>query len=285
MTARPALWAPEPHGTTSEIAALSPARHPQPLVAGLWRIGGGSWNGRTLPLSAEADANVYLLENGGSLTLIDCGTLQGLPSVHANLARLGVDGRRVDDLLLTHSHWDHAEAAATWQAESAGLRTHLNNVGDAFLRRGDHRLVGYQLNPPPHGFDVFRVDHAIGDNETFQLGSMKTNAHHLPGHTPDSTLYTFRLDGHTVGFCGDILFQPRPDSGPVLGQLCSLWMSNLDHYVESLRRMLKIQIDLLLPGHGEPVRGAGAIRHAVTATLELAAELAQDDRVRENVGI
>jgi glyoxylase-like metal-dependent hydrolase (beta-lactamase superfamily II) len=277
MTAGPAMLPPEPPKSLSS--------DPLPLVAGLWRIGGGSWNNRTFPLSAESDANVYLLENSGSRVLIDCGTKNGLASVRANLAHLDADCRSVDDLLLTHSHWDHAEAAAKWQADSVGLRTHLNSVGDAFLRRGDHRLVGYQLNPPPPAFEVFRVDHTVGDDETFELGRFRASAHHMPGHTPDSTLFTVHLDGVTVGFCGDIVFQLRPNGRPVLGQLCSLWMSNLDQYVESLRRMLAIPIDLLLPGHGGPVHGAVAIRQAVAATLELAVELAEDERIRDNVGV
>jgi glyoxylase-like metal-dependent hydrolase (beta-lactamase superfamily II) len=270
----------------SEIAAaLSLSTDPLLLAAGIWRIGGGSWNGRTFPLSPESDANVYLLEHSGSKVLIDCGTRRGLSSVRAKLARLGGDCRSVDHLLLTHSHWDHAEAAASWQAESLRLRTHLNSVGDAFLRRGDHRLIGYQLNPPPLDFEVFRVDHAVGDDETFELGGITASAHHLPGHTPDSTLFTVRLGGITAGFCGDIVFQPRRNGSPVLGQLCSLWMSNLDQYVDSLRKMLEIPIDLLLPGHGGPVLGAVAIRQAVTATLELAGELAKDERIRDNVGV
>jgi glyoxylase-like metal-dependent hydrolase (beta-lactamase superfamily II) len=269
----------------SEIAAAAPLHEPQLLMTGLWRIGGGSWNGRTIPLSAEADANVYLLQDSDSRVLVDCGTRAGLSSLRVNLGHVGVDGRTVHDLVLTHSHWDHTEAAAEWQTEAGDLCTHLNRVGDSFLRGRDHRLIGYQLNPPPYSFDAFRVDHAVGDTETFQLGSMQATAYHLPGHTPDSTLYTVAIDGHTVGFCGDIVFRPRPDGGPVLGQLCSLWMSNLDDYVASLRRLRELQIDVLLPGHGDPVNGAGVVQRAITDTLELAAELAQDERVRENLGV
>jgi glyoxylase-like metal-dependent hydrolase (beta-lactamase superfamily II) len=258
---------------------------PQRLIAGLWRVGGGSWNGRTLPLSAEPDGNVYLLENSGSPVLVDCGTQEGHASVRANLERTGVDGRNVHDLILTHSHWDHTEAAAAWQRGSLGLRTHLNSVGEAHLRCGDHRLVGYQVNPPPHSFEVFRVDHAVKDGERFDLGPLRVDAHHLPGHTPDSTLYTVRLDGITAGFCGDVVFKPRTSRGPILGQLCSLWLSNLDDYVSSLRRMLELRVDLLLPGHGDPVSGAEAVRTSVAETLELALALARDEQTRENVGI
>lgn len=258
---------------------------PKLLVAGVWRIGGGSWNARTVALSAEADSNVYLVTTPGSTVLVDCGTRDGAPMIRRNLERIGLDHRTLGDLLLTHSHWDHTAGAADWQAEANGLRTHLNSVGSAFLGRGDHRLVGYQIDPPPHRFEAFRVDDAVADNETFRVGAVRATAHHLPGHTPDSTLYTVRHEGLTLGFCGDIAFRPRTDGRSVLGQLCSLWLSDLDHYVSSLRRMLEIRMDVLLPGHGEPVLGVEHVRRAIELTLELATELAHDERVRENLGI
>jgi glyoxylase-like metal-dependent hydrolase (beta-lactamase superfamily II) len=92
-------------------------------------------------------------------------------------------------------------------------------------------------------------------------------------------------DGITAGFCGDIVFRPREHEGPLLGQLCALWLSNLDHYVESLRRLLDIHLDLLLPGHGDPVRGREQIRAATEQTLELALTLAADKQLRENLGV
>jgi glyoxylase-like metal-dependent hydrolase (beta-lactamase superfamily II) len=258
---------------------------PQQILNNLWRVGGGTWNGRTTALSAEPDGNVYLLRVPGANILVDCGTLAGLPAVNANLDRLGAALEKVGELLLTHSHWDHTEAALAVQTESESVRTHLNGVGWAFLEQRDHRLIGYQINPPPHRFEAFCVDHGVDDHETFDLGNTRAAAHHLPGHTPDSTLYTVSLDGITAGFCGDIVFQPRKHQGPLLGQLCTLWLSNLDHYVDSLRRLLDIHLDLLLPGHGSPVVGRERVRSAIQQTLDLAVALARDERVRENLGV
>jgi len=258
---------------------------PIEIAAGLWRIGGGSWNGRSAALSAEADANVYLLSLGKGHALVDCGTLAGLPLLQANLNRLDPCAAETTDLLLTHAHWDHSEAAASLQADRPGLRTHLNSIGSEHLERGDHRLVGYQITQPPHHFRPFRVDHKVLDNAIGTVGAEPFTAYHLPGHTPDSTLYTLRRDGLNVGFSGDIVFQCRAAEAPVLGQLCSLWLSNLDDYVVSLRRLLEIEIDLLLPGHGDPVRGRKHVQQTILQTLALAIELAGDKRVRENVGV
>jgi glyoxylase-like metal-dependent hydrolase (beta-lactamase superfamily II) len=252
------------------------------VVPDVWRVGGGSWNGHVPTLSSESDCNIYLVRSAGADVLVDCGTLAGFHSVKRGLGELGASPT---DLIVTHSHWDHTEAAAQWQQEWPSLLTHLNSTGVAFLNRGDHRLVGYEINEPPHDFDVFRVDHRVSDRESFRIGARSFTAHHLPGHTPDSTLYTVELGDMTIGICGDIVFAPRPGLGPVLGQLCTLWLSNLDEYVDSLRRMAALQVDVLLPGHGAAIVGRPQVSAAVESTLELADALAKDGRLRENVGV
>jgi metallo-beta-lactamase class B len=262
-----------------------PPLEPVAILSSVWRVGGGSWSGTVPPLSAEADGNVYLLELDGAGVLVDCGTRAGFRAIRDNLRSIGRAPETVTDVLLSHSHWDHTDGAAAWQGQDRSPTIHLNSVGAIFLARGDHRLVGHQLRPLPHGFEPFRVDHRVRDGEQFALGSAAVEAYFLPGHTPDSTLYTFELESQVIGVCGDIAFGPTADNGVVLGQLCTLWLSNLDHYVESLRRLAGIPLDVLLPGHGDVVIGRTAVAGAVGAALELAASLAADVRIRENLGV
>jgi glyoxylase-like metal-dependent hydrolase (beta-lactamase superfamily II) len=270
----------------TESTASAPALpNSQQIVENLWRVGGGSWNGRTTRLSAELDGNVYLFRSCDTTILVDCATLTGLPDITTNLRQVGVTLQEVDEILLTHSHWDHTDGTAAVQTAAPNARTHLNAIGQTFLESADDRLVGYQITPPPHSFERFRVDHGVKDHDKLELRSTRATAYHLPGHTPDSTLYTISTDGITAGFCGDIVFRPRVHEGPLLGQLCTLWLSNLDHYVESLRRLLDIHLDLLLPGHGDPVRGSEQIKAATEQTLELALALAADRHLRENLGV
>jgi glyoxylase-like metal-dependent hydrolase (beta-lactamase superfamily II) len=258
---------------------------PDRIADGVWRVGGGSWNGAVTALSAEPDANVFHLRLDGAAVLVDCGTTAGRARIEKNLRRLGEDAAAVTDLVLTHSHWDHTEAAADWQAAASGLTTHAHAVAAGFLGRGDHRLVGYQMYEPPHRFRPFRVDHSVLDRETFHVGGSQIEAHHMPGHTADSTLYLLEAGGLTIGIAGDLLFSPRSGPRAVLGHLSRLWLSNLDEYVDSLLRLSQLPIDILLPGHGRAVVGRRRVEAAAKLTLELAASLAGDPRVRENLGV
>ncbi|MDP9259634.1 MAG: MBL fold metallo-hydrolase [Actinomycetota bacterium] len=257
---------------------------PIDVVPGIWRVGGGSWGGTAAALSHEDDANVYLLALDGAVVLVDAGTRAGRPAVEANIRAAGFDAGDLTDLLLTHSHWDHTQAAAGWQAECSA-RTRLSAVGAGFLARGDYRLVGYQVHGPTYRFDPFRVDSPVADGEQFPLGRVAVAARHLPGHSPDSALFSFEHRGETIAVAGDVVFGPRAGGELVLGQLCSLWLSNLDQYVDSMQLLAGMTIDRILPGHGDAIHGRRQVREAVLGTLAVAESLAQDRRVRANLGV
>jgi glyoxylase-like metal-dependent hydrolase (beta-lactamase superfamily II) len=254
---------------------------PESIMSGCWRVGGGSWDDVVTCLSVEEDCNVYLMELPDALVLVDCGTSEGTRLISDNVASLGHTCSDVTHILLTHSHWDHTQAVCEWKEMSAAS-VHLNAVGAAFLSRGDHRLIGYHLQGPEYVYRVFAVDHAVYDGEQFVLGSTDILAECLPGHTPDSTLYLFKHPAGTVGISGDIFFAANNIQKGVLGFLSPLWLSNLDAYVASLRRLLELQIDVVLPGHGRVMVGREEIRGVVRDCLATAEFLAKDERVRGN---
>jgi len=84
---------------------------------------------------------------------------------------------------------------------------------------------------------------------------------------------------------GDVAFGPKGGGLRALGFLCALWLSNLDDYVASLRRLAALRLDLLLPGHGAPVQGRDAVRAAIDAASETAEAYAADASLRDNFGV
>jgi glyoxylase-like metal-dependent hydrolase (beta-lactamase superfamily II) len=227
------------------------------------RVGGDSWRCNDLAaLSAAGDCNVYLLRLNNANILIDAATLPGQSAIESNIKECGVEPRDLSALILTHSHYDHTQAAHYWQ-NAYTVPTYLNSVGAAFLRRDDLRLVGHQSLGPEYVFEPFRVDHACEDAETFEMGSARVTSLHMPGHTPDSTLFIAEYDGVRVGFCGDIAFSPPPGSSGEIGWLSLLWLSDLSLYQKSLNRFLTVDLDILLPGHGHPLVGKPSIQQAL----------------------
>jgi len=248
-------------------------------LPGLWRVGGRSWNGTTAELTSQG-ANTYLLALSDAAVLMDCGTLAERRAIEQNVRQAGIDPDDLTDLILSHSHFDHSEAAAAWQRDR-GLTVHLSAVGAEYLSRGDYRLTGSRLNEPGYSFHRPNIDHPMADGETFEIGGASFLATFTPGHTPDSTLVSLALGGRGVGFCGDVTFGPN-DEGRLgnVGWLCMLWQSDLHAYRTSLRKMARMKLDVLFPGHGSPVVGASDVAEAIAASLATIEHFLADPLIR-----
>ena len=117
------------------------------------------------------------------------------------------------------------------------------------------------------------------------MAGIAVEASLLPGHTPDSTAYVLEHEGLRVGVTGDVAFGPKRGGLRSLGFLCALWLSNLGDYVASLRRLEAIELDLLVPGHGAPVRGREAVREAVGTARATAEGYAADASLVDNFSV
>ncbi|MBT3272486.1 MAG: MBL fold metallo-hydrolase [Spirochaetales bacterium] len=243
------------------------------IIHGVHKVGGGSWFGAVPVCSDEGDCNVYLIEAGDRLLLIDSGRLAGIDAIRGNIVEAGFTPEQVTDLLLTHSHFDHSDTTAKWQAEH-GLTVHMSSIGAEYLRVGDHRLVGYHI-VDGFSFQPFQVDHSINPESQFTVGSLQLKAHVCPGHTPDSMVFAFEISGMQVWVCGDITFG-RNHKGQLghIGLQNMLWKSNLRNYEDSLVRMLGMEIpEVLLPGHGAAVIGVKEVTEVITASLDTVREM------------
>lgn len=237
------------------------------IMSNVWRVGGGNWGLDDLScISTAGDCNVYLLKQNNTNILIDAGTIPGQNAIASNIKECKVDPKNLSAIFLTHSHYDHTQGAHQWQRDYS-IPTYLNSVGATFLKQGDFRLVGHQSLAPDYVFNPFHVDYACEDGQTFDVGGVMIKSHHMPGHTPDSTLFVVEQDGLRLGFCGDITFSPRPGQAGEIGWLSLLWLSDLSHYQESLNRFMNIDIDILLAGHGHPLFGKASIQQALEMSL------------------
>ncbi|MBT6145218.1 MAG: MBL fold metallo-hydrolase [Gemmatimonadetes bacterium] len=245
------------------------------LTAGVWKVGGGSWLGVAQACSSEDDCNVYLIAAGDALLLIDTGRRAGKAMIEANIREAGFRPESLTNLLLSHSHFDHSDAASAWQS-NYDVAVHLNRTGTEYLERGDHRLVGYQiLTEPGYEFQQFRVDHRIDDAEVFDVGDLTIEARAMAGHTPDSMVFETTVRGHRLWICGDTTFaKDCTGEWGCIGWQNILWESDLEVYRASLERMLDMSPpDLLLPGHGNTVSGEETIRRAVEASHATVVEM------------
>lgn len=105
---------------------------------------------------------------------------------------------RVDDVLLTHQHYDHVMDAAALSEQGAKLHA-LDDYSKDLTLENIARGWGMPISVLP-----YQVDHRFKIDEPFKLCGLRISLAHVPGHSTDSV--TFHFPSENVLFSGDTLF-------------------------------------------------------------------------------
>ena len=132
-------------------------------------------------------------------------------------------------ILETHIHADHLSSAPYLQNQLGGrivIGSHITTVQDTFGTIFDE----------DEGFrrDGSQFDVMLSDGDTFQVGALKGNALHVPGHTPACMAYQL---GDAL-FAGDTLFMP--DAGTAR---CDFPGGDARTLYDSCQRLLSLHDD------------------------------------------
>jgi glyoxylase-like metal-dependent hydrolase (beta-lactamase superfamily II) len=226
---------------------------------------------------AGGPVNVYALEDEEGWALFDCGigTPEGEAALRAGARKHGIDLRRCTRLLVSHGHVDHYGLAQTLSEESGApvfihpadgpkavgpdgwdARAHLYR---AFLLRAgvpeEHleRLsaLGRFSGKYSRRIDPERV-RPLSAGQRFKFRHFEAEVLHLPGHTPG--LVCLWDSAHRLLFADDhVLARTSPNPFlEVLGDKPFRTGRALVHYLASIRRVMALDVDWVLPGHGEP---------------------------------
>ncbi|RZB34019.1 MAG: hypothetical protein SRB2_03412 [Desulfobacteraceae bacterium Eth-SRB2] len=187
-------------------------------------------------LGYDYSSNVYVLK-GDYLTIVDPGN--DYTSFMA-LFDLDYDPGDIKKIVLTHGHRDHA----------MGIFELLNYP--TIMKNKDIEIIIHEKGP-----DMFKkmIEETgfpftlVKGGETLDLGGSEWEVIHTPGHTMDGiSLYNAPTK---TAFTGDtILPYGMADVDDSAG-------GRLDHYLFSVKELLKRDIENILPGHGVPVVSAG----------------------------
>ena len=146
----------------------------------------------TVGLGNPSTVAVYVVKGGRKTAVIDCGYASSFGNVMQGLRNLGVEPSKVDYLIPTHVHLDHAGAAghllphmprATVIAHEKAV-SHL--VDPTRLIEGATALFGEKLVDlygRPRPVDSNRIT-AVGKESHIELGGASLTTLHSPGHAP-----------------------------------------------------------------------------------------------------
>lgn len=198
------------------------------------------------PSSAIYTSNVYLVTGTWNAisdvnTLIDVGR-DRLIIDQINQAATGVGKKKVDQVVLTHSHYDHASL--------------LPKIREIF-------------HPEVYAFSrsLPGVDHLLQDGERLKIGDREFEVIYMPGHSNDSIcLY---CEAERVLFAGD---------APIF--IISPGGSYEPRFVEGLERLARKEVAMIYFGHGSPVVADGA--KVIRSSLENVYLSREASRLRAN---
>ncbi|MEU4679218.1 MBL fold metallo-hydrolase [Micromonospora sp. NPDC023737] len=151
-----------------------------PLAPGLWRI----------PTAGRALVNSYaLVDDDGSVTLVDCGVKRAPARIVRGLAAIGKSPADVTRIVLTHAHPDHAGGAAE-VARRTGAPVVLHAADVEYAQAGhspprDPSVTGGRLFSRLGGgrFPAVDVAEPLADGDVLPVGG-GLRVVHTPGHSP-----------------------------------------------------------------------------------------------------
>ncbi|HEY6694148.1 MAG TPA: MBL fold metallo-hydrolase [Solirubrobacteraceae bacterium] len=230
---------------------------------------------------AVGRVNCYLIDDE-PLTLVDTGPNSGKALDELEQA-LRAHGRRIEDLdriVITHQHLDHMglvgilarrsgaevvvlDLLAPVIEEFGAYAERDDELAEALmLRHGIPRDVVTALRSVSRSFRAWGgsapVDRRLADGEELAFAGRTLQALHRPGHSPSDTLFwdaerQVLVGGdHLIGHISSNPLISRPLGGrsgePGDGRPRALMT-----YLRSLTETRNMPIEVVLPGHGEPV--------------------------------
>ncbi len=225
---------------------------------------------------AVGRVNVYLIEDE-PLTLVDAGPNSGtsFDELQRGIEGLGHALEDIELVVVTHQHIDHiglvslvagrsgAEVAAIEAAvpfvENYGAASEADDdfATEMMLRHGIPEDMATALRSVSLAFRAWGsradVTRPLPDGEPLALRDRTLHVHHRPGHSPTDTVFHDRDRRILIGAdhllahvsSNPLLTRPLDDSAERPKALL--------HYLDSLAATREMDLDLVLPGHGDPI--------------------------------
>ncbi len=189
------------------------------------------------------NCNTYLID-GPTRVLIDPGHRNLFDHVKKGLGEIGLTLEDIGLIVCTHGHPDHIEAAQLFKKSHTLLTLHQKEW--QFLKSMDQQIraaIGINLDSISPDFFLNEGDISLNDIDLIVL--------HTPGHSPGSvSLY---WPDQKLLFTGDLVFKEGLGRTDLPGGDSALLK-------ESVKRLAELEVEWLLPGHGDIIDEAMDIK-------------------------
>jgi hydroxyacylglutathione hydrolase len=190
--------------------------------------------------------NVYLIDGGSEFLLIDVGYLDTIEEIIDLIRRMDFNLSTCKMLIATHADADHIQGLARakellkTKAAAHPLTVEPLETGDEILTYATIKAQDFAI-PMPR----CKIDETLEEGDVIPVGNLELQVWHTPGHTAGQL--SFKM-GNLL-FSGDNIYK---DS--CVGVIDAHHGSNIPDFIQSLKRILADDAEILLPSHGPVFR-------------------------------
>lgn len=215
------------------------------IINGIYLVGRGVW-GYLNPLTNVGDSNIFLIDGGKESALIDAGADILCLKLIQNIKTVIKDIKKIKKIIITHNHVDHI----------GGL---------LFLKR----KIKYKLLAGKGSYyKNLKINSYLKEGSKVKVGDIVFKVISIPGHTPDSVALITKINDKKIIFTGDTAIgDQKKFAKGVVGWYDAHWGSNLTKYKKSIRRLLNLNADILIPSHGMWHKGKNKVRKSLKNCL------------------
>lgn len=190
--------------------------------------------------------NVYLIDGGDEFLLIDIGYLDTVDEIVELIRKMDFNLSMCKMIIATHADADHIQGIARAK-ELMKTKVAAHPLTVEPLESGDEIMTYATIKAQDFAIPMPRckVDIEIKEGDVIDVGSVKLEVWHTPGHTAGQLAFKM---GKLL-FCGDNIYK---DS--CVGVIDAHHGSHIPDFIQSLKRIIKDDSEFLLPSHGPVFR-------------------------------
>lgn len=229
-----------------------------------------------LEVLGNAYAYIYLIKTKNKNILIDTGTAFYGNKIKDYLKEIGI--KKIDYLLLTHSHYDHIGGVPiileNFQVDRIFAHSYMKNVLNSQrainLINQLNNIELKVLSPfTKYEFKAFEITDEVKEGNFIEIDNIKILFFETPGHTKDSVSYY--ILPYKLIVLGEAAGVPNKDDTYVFPQ----FLSSVEDYINSIKKIMNLDIEILGLPHEHIILGKENVKNYLDASLNSTYEYIQ----------